>query len=128
MHLVLLESCVRRMSPKDTLLTYNLRFHIQEDQALVPKPPPFNPKPFTPNTKPKKQAEAFILNISTSVYICNNELPEVGLLGIGEFGAVELVAHRRADETFAMKSSPSEQVSPTRGLQIAQNRYHYLYL
>ena len=50
----------------------------------------------------------------------------MGLLGVGEFGAVELVAHRRADETFAMKSSPSEQVSPTRGLQIAQSRYKNL--
>ena len=34
----------------------------------------------------------------------------VGLLGVGEFGAVELVAHRRADETFAMKSGLSSSL------------------
>ena len=42
--------------------------------------------------------------------IFRKDLMGVGLLGVGEFGAVELVAHRRADETFAMKSGLSSSL------------------
>eukprot|EP00913_Durusdinium_trenchii_P024648 g23138.t1 len=36
--------------------------------------------------------------------IFRKDLVGVGLLGVGAFGAVELVAHRHGEETFAMKS------------------------
>ncbi|OLP96189.1 cGMP-dependent protein kinase 1 [Symbiodinium microadriaticum] len=58
--------------------------------------------------------------------IFRKDLMGVGLLGVGEFGAVELVAHRRADETFAMKSM-SKALLVQKGKQnVALNEKHVL--
>lgn len=45
--------------------------------------------------------------------IFRKDLLGIGLLGVGSFGAVELVGHRHAEETFAMKSSLASQFGVT---------------
>ena len=49
--------------------------------------------------------------IATQIF--RKDLVGVGLLGVGAFGAVELVAHRHGEETFAMKSHRSQRVVAT---------------
>ncbi|CAJ1405244.1 unnamed protein product [Effrenium voratum] len=53
--------------------------------------------------------------------IFRKDLVGVGLLGVGQFGAVELVAHKYAEETFAMKSCSKGLLVKTKKKDVVLN-------